>query len=70
MLDQTIISRPLYENNSALNYENGQNGVYFDDWLMYEEEDFSVSPFRTYSRGKYTGGISDHLPIYIKLKIE
>ena len=44
--------------------------IYSADWLVCEDERFGNSkPFRTYSGRKYSGGFSDHLPIYIDIHL-
>jgi hypothetical protein len=37
--------------------------------LMKDEKYFGIKPFRTYYGPKYLGGVSDHLPVYIELKV-
>jgi len=42
--------------------------IYSADFLLTDDSRFSGKvPFRTYSGYKYTGGFSDHLPVYVDL---
>ena len=45
-------------------------GVFIKDYLLVREEGLRRGyPLRTFSGGKYTGGFSDHLPVYIILDV-
>ena len=67
ILDQIIVSPPLYFSTSSLRTKGC--GVIFDaDFLLEKDEtNMGVKPFRTYSGFSYKGGFSDHLPVYIDL---
>lgn len=67
MLDQIIISYPLTKSkNGEKTYEVG---MVRHDWMMYKRSDGTMAPSRSYSRDTYYGGYSDHLPVYMKLKL-
>ncbi len=65
MLDQIILSRSFYHRTEGLRfrYANVYNGL----WLMYHHHEHGFMPNRTFSGSAYTGGFSDHLPVYVKL---
>lgn len=65
MLDQIIISRSLLDEYGLKVTENHQ-GIFKPEWILYENEDGSKVPSKTFGKGYY-GGYSDHLPVYIYL---
>lgn len=67
MLDQIIISYPLTKTKSG--EKAYEVGMVRHDWMMYKRSDGTMAPSRSYSRNKYYGGYSDHLPVYMKLKL-
>ena len=71
MFDQIIVSYSLFEKGPSyyLTYSDGM--VYRDeDLVVKDRETGSVVLNRTYSGTDYTGGTSDHLPVYIILRKE
>ncbi len=68
VLDQMIVSGSLLDNQAKI-YTDTLNMHIFDaDFLLEEDEKFlGRKPLRTYLGMKYTGGYSDHLPIYVDL---
>jgi predicted extracellular nuclease len=67
MLDQIIISYNLInqDRNLTTSYESGR--ILDEEWMMYHNEKTDTrSPNRTYGGDNYYGGISDHLPVYVK----
>lgn len=44
--------------------------IYDAAWLLEEDNQGGFKPFRTYFGPRYHGGISDHLPIVLQLKVE
>lgn len=65
MFDQMIVSQSVLK-AKGLHLQSKQQKVLKTDWLLWKGR----KPNRTYSGNKYYGGYSDHLPIYINLKIE
>ncbi|MFO8086251.1 MAG: endonuclease/exonuclease/phosphatase family protein [Bacteroidales bacterium] len=64
MLDQIMVSRSLLnEDNSPLHVSDPNQGIFKPGWLLYKNEDGSLTPSKTYGR-HYYGGYSDHLPVY------
>ena len=70
VLDQFIVSGYLLNNKST--YTNLDNIHVFNKEFLLEKDDKYTGerPNRTYIGFKYHGGYSDHLPIYIDLKIK
>ena len=64
-LDQMIVSGNLLNATSSI-YTAQSNAHFFDaDFLLENDNTYlGKQPFRTYTGMKYTGGYSDHLPIY------
>jgi len=69
IFDQIIVSSGLLVNNSkGLKCFPSSAGIYFPNFLLTEDKNYSgKTPFRTYNGYKYIGGFSDHLPIFIDL---
>jgi predicted extracellular nuclease len=66
MLDQIILSGSLVKRNHPLKYSSST--IFQEDWMMYRDEKYGLSPSRTYGGDRYYGGYSDHLPVYITLE--
>lgn len=60
-LDQFIVDPELLEHVESAK-------AVTDDRLLFTHPKYGPSPDRTYSRGYYKGGYSDHLPIVLKFK--
>jgi endonuclease/exonuclease/phosphatase family metal-dependent hydrolase len=68
MFDQILISRNLLVavDGYRCDYESGD--VFSRDWMLTTNRQGIKVPFSTYSGNTYNGGISDHLPVYVRLK--
>jgi len=71
-IDQFIVSGNLLNPSSAISVKNNEAHVYTADFLLHDDNKKygGQKPFRTYSGWKYLGGFSDHLPIYMDMKIK
>lgn len=49
-------------------WELVKSGVYHPAWLHYKS-DLNQGPFKTFNRGQYKAGYSDHFPVFISLKV-
>ena len=70
MLDDIIVSQNLLTDKKGyrISYEDGK--IFKPDWILYtNKKTGKTSPNRTYGKFYY-GGYSDHLPIYIDLKLK
>ena len=65
MLDQLIVTNPLLDGKGFVTIVPGN--IYQDEWMLYVNRNGEISPNRTYSGSTYTGGVSDHFPVYLKL---
>ncbi len=69
IFDHIIVSRPLFEATSGIRYKPGSAKIFKSDFLLTEDERYlGQKLFRTYVGPRYTGGISDHLPVFIDLE--
>lgn len=66
LFDQIIISENLNSRNEQ-GYSLWKAGIYFDESLITHKGRYKGYPYRTYSGSRYTGGYSDHLPVYLLL---
>jgi len=63
LFDQFLVSSNISDRCEAF--------IYRPDFLiMRDDRYFGNKPFRTYSGPRYLGGFSDHLPVYMNLKVE
>ena len=67
MLDQIIVSGALLDNSLKTKVLSSTFQVFSPDWLLEDDKNFGVRPFRTYIGMRFNGGFSDHLPIFVKL---
>lgn len=66
IFDQIIISKSLLKKDFD-SYRFYQAHIYNPDFLVNQEGRWKGYPFRSYADGGFTGGYSDHFPVYIYL---
>lgn len=66
LFDQIIISSPFLADDYS-SYQFYRAGIFNPDYLLTPSGQFKGYPFRSYDYGGYTGGYSDHFPVYIYL---
>jgi predicted extracellular nuclease len=67
MLDNIITSSNLLSPTSKIHIQNPT--IFQEDWMMFDSPKNGKTPNRTYGGPNYYGGISDHLPVYVDLRI-
>ena len=65
--DQILVSPGLLDEKGFHCVEN-RGYVYRNDWMEYDAPGRQAVPDRTYGGNSYFGGVSDHFPVYIRLK--
>ena len=63
LFDQIIISESLVNDSSG--YRFYKAAIHNPSYLVENSGIYKGYPFRSYSNGSYTGGYSDHFPVYI-----
>lgn len=66
LFDQIFFTNYLI-NPEKNSYSYWKAGVFNKPYLMTKKGRYKGYPYRTYSGGNYTGGYSDHFPVYIYL---
>jgi hypothetical protein len=66
LFDQIIVSSALMDKKSD-GYRYLKARVFNKKFLVEKEGPYAGYPFRTYAGGVYTGGYSDHFPVYLFL---
>ena len=66
LFDQIYFTESLV-NNKNKEYQFWKAGIFNPAYLVTQKGRYKGYPFRTYSGGNYTGGYSDHFPVYIYL---
>jgi len=70
LFDQILISTPLInkgKENNFSGYKMFKAGVFNKSFLTQKSGSRKGYPFRSFVKGKYTGGYSDHYPVYMYL---
>lgn len=67
MLDQLLVSSALLQ-NVGLHVAGNQGYVFKSEGFSRALPGGDTIPFRTYSGNRYLGGVSDHYPVYMKLR--
>ncbi len=68
--DQMVISANLLNRQDGLYITEEKARIHNPEFLLEEDEAYlGVKPFRTYAGMRYLGGYSDHLPVYLDLKL-
>lgn len=66
LFDQIIVSQSLLKKNAEKYYYIPNSFSPFGpEWMRVKKGEFKGTPNRTFSRGKYLNGYSDHFPSYI-----
>ncbi len=66
LFDQLFFTYPFLEKNTA-SFRYWKAGIYNKDYLITPSGKYKGYPFRSYANGIYTGGYSDHFPVYLFL---
>ncbi len=66
LFDQIILSHGLLTSNYDT-YQFFKAGIFNPSYLITSSGQFKGYPFRSYDYGGYTGGYSDHFPVYVFL---
>ncbi|WP_245872007.1 endonuclease/exonuclease/phosphatase family protein [Dysgonomonas massiliensis] len=70
-MDQFVVNGNLLNSVNTVSVTNNTAKVFSGDFLLENDEKYGgKKPFRTYVWRKYLGGLSDHLPIYLDLRIK
>jgi len=68
LFDQILISSPLLAKNKEYDtYKMFTTNIFNPHYLTTKSGRYKGYPFRSYSYGSYTGGFSDHFPVYMYL---
>ena len=71
IIDQVIVSGTLLNSSKGIFTSQNDVHIYQSDFLLIEDDKFlGKKPFRTYTGMTYNGGFSDHLPVWVELKVE
>ena len=68
MLDNLIVSKEMIS-GKQVRIENQKGNIYSSPWMIYTNKNGDKTPNRTYLGNKYVGGVSDHFPVYFKMKV-
>ncbi|KAB8155792.1 endonuclease/exonuclease/phosphatase family protein [Kordia sp. TARA_039_SRF] len=66
LFDQIVMSAPLLEKDFS-EYRYYKAGIYNKTYLSNKRGRYKGYPFRSFANGTYTGGYSDHFPVYVHL---
>ncbi|MBV1888441.1 MAG: endonuclease/exonuclease/phosphatase family protein, partial [Urechidicola sp.] len=64
LFDQIMFSNNLINGNYS-NYQFYKAGVYNPQHLTTKRGKYKGYPYRSFSNNQFTGGFSDHYPVYI-----
>lgn len=62
LFDQILMSSDFVKN---VDWSFYKAGIFSPDYLITKEGRYKEYPFRSHSNGFYTGGFSDHFPVYV-----
>lgn len=69
LFDQMIVSGNLVKEGSSTKLVGNTHYIFKEDWMLFTDNDGNHRPSRSASSGKYYGGYSDHLPVWLELKL-
>ncbi len=68
LFDQILITKPLLTTSKDFSsYKMLNAGIYNPKYMINKKGRYKGYPFRSWSWGSYTGGYSDHFPVYMYL---
>ncbi|XLS28921.1 endonuclease/exonuclease/phosphatase family protein [Flavobacteriaceae bacterium M23B6Z8] len=67
LFDQFYFTSSLLKENTIESYYHWKTQIFNPPFLTLSEGKYKGYPFRTYAGGTYTGGYSDHFPVYLYL---
>lgn len=70
LFDQIIYSKNLVSNSSSEEYTVYRTEVYAPAYLINKQGNYKGYPFRSWDGDKFTGGYSDHFPVFTILQKE
>jgi len=71
VLDHIIVSKPLFNPQATTTLFDYKGHIFKADFLLESDAThLGTKPFRTYIGMKHNGGYSDHLPIYVDLRLQ
>jgi endonuclease/exonuclease/phosphatase family metal-dependent hydrolase len=67
-IDHFIVSADFYDGSSGFFLDDKSFRIFAPDFLLERDEKYGgFKPFRTWSGFSYNGGVSDHLPVLLKI---
>ncbi|OYT12475.1 MAG: endonuclease [Bacteroidetes bacterium 4572_112] len=69
VLDQMVVSSNLLDKTNLLKVKGNKAHIFSADFLLEKNNKGIIVPNRTFIGMKYHGGFSDHLPVYMDIKI-
>ncbi len=69
LFDQIIITQSMLKKNETATYIDKSARIFRAEYLFNKDGQYKGQPFRTFSMGKFINGYSDHLPVFILLKL-
>lgn len=67
LLDNLIVSKSLLDKKGFQCFQK-KGFIYHETWMEYKNREGVATPDRTYGGPNYYGGVSDHFPVYFRLK--
>lgn len=64
LFDQILVTKPLLEDDYS-SFRFYKAGIFNAQFLITKKGQFKGYPFRSFSWGGFTGGYSDHFPVYV-----
>lgn len=68
LFDQIIISQGLMRDESGIQYQSASFSIFGPEWMRQTQGEYAGAPKRTFARGVYLNGYSDHFPAYILIE--
>ncbi|WP_111307762.1 endonuclease/exonuclease/phosphatase family protein [Confluentibacter sediminis] len=64
LFDQIMVTKPLLEKDYT-SFQFYKAGIYNKEYLITSKGTYKGYPFRSWSDGGFSGGFSDHFPVYV-----
>ncbi len=70
LFDQIIVSTSMVAGHNGIKVNSNSEEIFKKKWMLYKPKHGPAVPNRTESSRSYFGGYSDHLPVFVKMRID
>ena len=70
LFDQMVVSGNLVASGSITKVKGNTHYIFKEEWILFTDNNGNQRPSRTASSGRYYGGYSDHLAVWMEIELK